>query len=289
MRAIIGRDSAGFFAIEDTDGNLVDADSTPTVAVTDWEGTAVSGVTVAATDDTGIYKVTVPPIASADRLSVVLTATVGSVVRTYTGLVPVVEGRLSDLNRLRADDELADLSGYNLMDVSEIVEETLEDILHFPPTPLVDQEIFRFRGGRRMRCPRMRNVDEVLYLDIDGVEYDVADLEVTEGAVYINDGSNQSFLDSYNEGPSFPSGRVTIWAVHGPPESWSRGVPGDMKRAATILARYTARTNNYPERARMIQTDGAMLTFSMASWDRPTGLPEVDGILFRYRVLEAIA
>jgi len=278
MRAIIGRDSVGFFEIEDGDGNLTDADSTPTVVMTDWAGDVVAGVSaVTSTGSTGLYQVTIPPLATADRLTVTLTATVGSVVRTYTGFVPVVEGRLAELNQLRADSELADLSGYNLMDVSEVVEETIEDILHFPPTPLVDQEIFRFRGGRRMQLPRMRYVDSVLSLEIDGIAYDVDDLEVTGGGIYIADGA------------SFPSGRVVVWAVHGPPESWRRGVPGDMRRAATVLARYTARTNNYPERARMIQTDGAMLTFSMASYDRPTGLPEVDGILFRYRVLEAIA
>jgi hypothetical protein len=287
MRAITGRDSAGFFTIEDTDGELVDADSTPTVVVTDWEGSTVSGVTIAATDDTGVYKVTIPPIATADRLTVTMTATVGAVERTYTGIVPVTEGRTADLGVLRADSELSGLSGYNLMDVSDIVEDTLEDVLHFPPTPLVDQDIFLFRGGRRLHVPGMNNIVSVLYLDIDGEEYDVADLEVTDGAIYLREGSNVTFLTG--GGPSFPEGRVTVWAVHGPPDSWRRGVPGDIRRVAVILARYTARTNNYPERARMIQTDGAMLTFSVASIDRPTGLPEVDGVLSRYRVQEAIA
>lgn len=277
MRAIIGRETPVRVAIEDSGGILTDADSTPTVAVTDWNGDAVAGVGTVSQIDTGIYEATLPVFTSEDRLDVVFSATVGTIARTYSGVVPVVQGLVAELGTLRRDAELAELSALNLQDISDIVEDTLEDVLHFPPTPMLEQEIWRFRGGRRMSSPRMRFIDSVVSLDIDGVAYTPADLEVTDGSVYIADGT------------SFPSGRVTLWATHGPPDSWQRGVPGDMRRAAVILARYTARTNNYPERARMIQTDGAMLTFSMASYDRPTGLPEVDGILFRYRVLEAIA
>lgn len=283
MRAIIGRETPIYLYVEDQTGDLADADSTPTVAVTDWNGDAVAGVSAVEKVLTGTYKAVLPVASSVDRYTVVWSATAGGFNRSYSGVVPVVAGTATELRSLKADPELRDLEDLSILDVRDSTDDTLEDIINFPLTTTVKSKTFMFRGGVRLRVPDASWVDSVLALTINDTVYDPADLEVTDGDVYIADGTNQSFLEGYDS-PSFPAGRVQITVTHGPPDTWDNGIPGDIRRAAVVIARYTARTNNYPERARMIQTDGAMITFSMASPERPTGLPDVDGILTRYRV-----
>ena len=64
--------------------------------------------------------------------------------------------------------------------------------------------------------------------------------------------------------------------------------PGFTIVAMLTLARYCARGSNFPERASQIMSEQSLITFSTPSPNKPTGLPEVDGVLSRHSLNSAL-
>jgi hypothetical protein len=73
-------------------------------------------------------------------------------------------------------------------------------------------------------------------------------------------------------------------------------VPGDLRWAAARFASYIAKRTSQlgasgsllPERAASVSTEGGLIVFAVPTQDRPTGLPEVDAVLFRYAMVDIV-
>lgn len=77
--------------------------------------------------------------------------------------------------------------------------------------------------------------------------------------------------------------RTSLWYIRGATE-----VPNDLSRASRMLARHLVRVEDsaIPDRARTMSTDWATFQLDVASENNPTGLPEVDSVLRRYRTMQ---
>lgn len=289
MRAIRNREIVIRLRVDDEGGALTAATGTPTVSVTDGSGAAVAGVSAVTNEAVGLYKATIPPRSQLDNLTVTWSAVVGGFTRQVVEQVKVVADRLVPLWRLRQDPELDALENENLLRCAEAVEEWFADALHFPPVDESYRATFNHPGGARLRVPGVWYPKTALSIsqgDTALTAGELAELRVVDGAFeFQNSGAFDVVLGVGQK--VWGSGRKTVWITHGAPTDWV-GVPEDLVRAASVLARYIARGSNYPERARTVQTEGAIINFSTPNHDRPTGLPEVDGAVNRYKVDPAL-
>jgi hypothetical protein len=278
MRAVLNREIVVRLRVDDEGGHLVDADTTPTVTVVDGAGATIAGVTVAHEAD-GIYTATVPARTTVDRLTATFEADVAGFGRTVAVPVDVTAERLVPLWRLREDEVLTDLTTPVLLHVADTVEEWLRNALKFPAV------VEAWRGSWAERYPTHRlRIPGVLYpVDVYSLAalddpYNVADVRVVDTGIEWQPGG-AGFLTGSAQGIAFPATTYTAHVAHGLTD------PGeDLRRAAAILARYTARISNLPERARRILTENTEIDLSMPSPDRPTGLPDVDAVIGRYRL-----
>jgi hypothetical protein len=79
------------------------------------------------------------------------------------------------------------------------------------------------------------------------------------------------------------SGRYSLWLTHGDV------IPrNDLCRAARKLVSFYAQSNNYPDRAAQVITEGATIVFNFPDADHPTGIPEVDAVLRDARLQSVI-
>ncbi len=297
QRYLVNREAVLRVRIDDEAGTLVDTDaSVPTLVVTDGDGTVVSGLSVVSHESTGVYKAIVPPRTKMDVYTATWTATVGGYTRTIVQHFIVQAQRVIGMSRLREDSEMAGLSTTAMQRLVDAVEDWFESALGFPPVEQPLRRTFESPGGRRLRVPGAMfplQLFDIKELDTSIDAQTLATLRVVDGAIVYPDtvqfpGDTASW-DIVQGGPAryFRPGQMSVYITHG--AKWSRwdggrDMPEDLVRAAGVLARYVSRTNNYPERARQVATEGALITFSMPAHDRPTGLPEVDQVITRYGV-----
>jgi hypothetical protein len=285
MRAILNREIVVRLRVDDEGGRLVDADTTPTVVVTDGNGDPIAGVTVDQ-ETTGVYTATVPAQTTVDRLVATWETDVAGFGRTVTIPVDLIAERLVPLWRLREDEVLTDLETHVLVHVADTIEEWMRNALKFPAV------VEAWRGSwiepyptHRLRIPGVVYPVDVYALAAgNGTHLDaytsgeLAELVVVDTGFEVA-GSTSGLLAGTPYGGAFPAGPYTAHVAHGLTD------PGeDLRRAAAILARYTARVSNLPERARRILTENTEIDLSMPSPDRPTGLPDVDAVIGRYRL-----
>jgi hypothetical protein len=287
MRAIRGREAVMRLRVENELGDLVAATGTPTIAVVDGDGNVVTGVSAVSTPSTGVYAATLPPQTVLDVLSVTWSYTVGGVARTTRDVVVVTGSRVASLYFYRQDTELAAITDAATFGaLLDAVDDWFESALGYAPVETPLRYTFDAIGGKSLRVPGAAYPVSALAI-ADGVtiltQPDLDDLTVVNGAFEFSYAGSQDIIYGCATRQWSP-GRKTVWITHAGPPEWNGIVPADLQRAARTLARYTARGSNYPERARMVQTEGAMITFSTPSTDRPTGLPEVDGAITRYRL-----
>jgi hypothetical protein len=288
MRAVRGREITLRLHVDNELGDLVTADSPPTVAVTDMFGDPVttSAVTSASI---GIYTAVVAPLDDVDILSVEWTVVVGGRTRKVNDTVIVQDRRLAPLWFLRQDPELAAITSAAVMQsLVDAVEDWFQSALGFAPVETPLSTTFDAPGGKSLRVPGATYPRRALYIDEDGTELTTDELNslVVVNGAFEAESIPTSHIDGllYFDNYYWMPGRKTVIVTHGGPPEWNNDVPADLMRAARIFARYTARGSNYPERARMVQTEGAMIQFSTPSPDRPTGLPDVDAVITRYGI-----
>lgn len=283
MRAVQNREYVARLRVDDEGGTLVNADTTPTLTVTRADGTTVTPGAVTS-DGTGVYKATVPAQASLTRLTLSWTATVSGATRTVTEVVSVQAARAVELWRYREDAELASLSATALQRLADVVEDWFRDALNFPLAEEYFSVTFRqHRDTSSLLVPGVLypvTVEAVSINDVALTAPEIADVRVV-GTLLERGVTADPFLTGGSRW-AWPEGLYTVSGTCGPRDDWT-SVPEDLKRAAVTLARYVSRGSNYPERARQIATDGALITLSTPSPDRPTGLPDVDGAVGRYR------
>lgn len=284
MRAVLNREAVVRLRVEDEGGTLVAATSTPALTVTKVDGTSVTPGSVTA-ESTGVYVATIPPQAALDVLTCNWSYAVSGNTRSYTEKVAIVRDRVAPLWAFREDPELAELSTTAFLRVVERVEDWFEDALNFP---IADRWFTRTWRVRRPttglvipQVPFPKTITAVTVNDTAFTAADLTDLDIVRNTVERGVTGNP-FLT----GVSHPwmDGQYTVTGTCGPPEDWNARCPEDLQRAAVILARYLSRGSNYPERARQVLTDGANIILSTPSADRPTGLPDVDGVVARYRL-----
>lgn len=273
MRAPLHREATVRLRVDDDSGALVTPDTTPTVATTDQDGNVVTTSTVSSAG-VGLYQATIEAQSALGRLSCLWSFAVSGHARTQTEVVSLTEKRLVPLWRYREDAELADLSDVNMLRLADTVEDWMASALGFPVVGEYGTVSTRVAlATDSLRFDDVKFPFAVRAVTIDGVA--ATGVEAELGGFYYDAGWTEDSV-------------VVVSYEHGPSPAFQVAPPGDIERAAVILARYANRTANYPERARQIATEGSLITFSTPSPDRPTGLPEVDSIVTRYNIRTVI-
>lgn len=287
MRAELNREIHVRVRVENEAGVLTDLSSgVPTLVVTNGDGTVVTGVSAVTHDSTGVYVAVIPAQTVLDRLTVTWTFTLATYARTVTDRVCLVNERLVPFWRLAENTELTSPTVTTLSRLADGLEEWFKDALKYPPTIEAARLswVQQFET-QRLHVPGVSKPQSILALShgrgaslYTYTAGDIADLSVVIDGFERNSGTSLSFLQG-NFPATFAAGPYAAWLTHGlvdPPE--------DLRRAATIFARYIARTSNYPERAARVVSQESEIIFSFPSADKPTGLPEVDAVLTRYRI-----
>lgn len=259
---------------EDSDGNATSASGTVNVSVTDPDGTEVESGT-ATENGTGIYEYSLGGQSVLDRYTVAFDFD-----GEYTETVPVdvIGRRLVPLARLREQSDLASASGTVLRRVADAVEDWFAEALGFPPVPEGLRVTWqRHRKSRTLEVPDVKRLISVVSLTIGTTTYDSDEFYLADDRVILNASTADPLILGLTDPILWPTGKAVAHVEHGlehPDEP--------LLRAGETLARYVVRTSNFPERAARIIDGDAEIVFSMPSADRPTGLPEVDGILALY-------
>ncbi len=317
MRAVAGRPIIWTFELDDADGNPINADPSTIVLVDVNAGDGTPIVTAGHANDVatvGIYTYTIPAQTKLDTLFVTSTATVGGLTQTFTDQIRVIGARILSPADIRADKTLANLGSSPeglrvLAEILDSVEDTFASALGYPAVTEgirfnfdahrdTFQEAYAYGdvqaaiftgipglgfgfGGERLIVPGVSKPQQVYTLSINGaVAPDDVLAQFTPGNGYI----------IWSGGRSWPSGNYLFWMSHGMPF-----LPGDLRQAAARFATYIAKhtpslggnNSQIPERAASLATDGATIVFARAGPDAPTGVPEVDSVLFRY-ALESV-
>lgn len=271
MRAVLHRDAVIRLRVDDESGALVAPDALPTLVVTDPDGASVQTSEVR-NPGLGLYEATLGPQDALTKLVATWSWEISGVEHRTTDQVSVVPRRLIPPHRMRDEDQLSSLPTAALLELSDLVDDWFRDALGFPAvTEWTRITVRTARTSSTLFLPGVTFPHALRAVVVDGTPIDHTDLVLSPGGgVYRPEGWRQGSI-------------VTVDVEHGGPPDFQPNPPGHVVRGAVVLARYAARSNNYPERARQVATEGALITFSTPSPDRPTGLPEVDTAISRYR------
>lgn len=302
MRVIANRKATLKWLITNDQGTPTDpaADPVPAVVVTDSAGVSVAagaGTIVGS----GLVTFELPAQALCDRLIARLTSTVDGAVRVDAGVVDIVGSRIIPDDFIADDGTLSKLSPERRDRVLASVEVGFRDIIGFPVVaegartgwdhgssygasslggfPTVTGLPYGMAtSGGRLRIPGVNEPLTIYSFSIDGIAFGAPDLALI-GAV---DGTLQ-WMDRRGWQP----GRYLMHLAHGIefPEP-------DLQDVALVMARYIAKRlpspsrknpSLLPERTASLTTDSGLIVFARPSAEQPTGLPEVDAVLIRYR------
>lgn len=268
MRALLRQATTLRYAFGDESGAPWDPDGAITVAVTDGAGAAVSGSPFTASAEanaTGVYTATLPARTQADTFTLSWRKD-GTEIATDT--LELVGSRLVDLRTLREDHELSTVRRDVILQTVESLEDEIADWLGW--SPFLRGARLSLSGGATRLWGLPPYVQTI---------YSATSPSSVSTAVTVNQGGYLTLADS----AVFDAGTWAVWLLYG------RRAPADLVRAATILARYRARTsplgegNAVPERASVMTTASGTITFLTPDSEHPTGLHEVDGVLRRLR------
>lgn len=294
MRATLNREIVVRLRVDDEGGTLTDADSLPTVVVKDSLGATVSAGSVTK-ESTGVYKATIAARTVIDLLTVEWSATLASNARTVSDHVTVTSECLVPLWLLREDAEMTALPTPVIVRLADQVEDWFRDALNYPASVerysrswILDYPVQRLRVPG---CYFPVSMVSLTYGRGDGtLAYDadfLANIIAIESGFEFKDTGTFApvdFVRGANRG-TFPQGAYSAVVTHGGFSAFGfDGTPEHVQRAAAALARYVSRTSNLPERARRMITEHSEIDLSMPSPQYPTGLPEVDGVLSRFRL-----
>lgn len=295
MRATLNREIVVRLRLDDEGGTLVAADSLPTLVVKDSLGNTIAGVSVVTSPSTGVYQATIPARSSVDTLTLSWAATVATFARTVTDAVTVTSERLVPLWLLREDAELAAVSTEIILRLSDTVEDWFRDALNFPTSvERYSRSWIQAFPVQRLRVPGVFFPISIVSLSCGrGTGAFVYDAPTLANIVAIESGFEFAdtgvfapidFIRGAQRG-TFSQGAYTAVVTHGGFSAFGFDrTPEHVRRAAAVLARYVSRTSNLPERARRVLSEHSEIDLSMPSAQYPTGLPEVDGVLSRYRL-----
>lgn len=282
MRVQKDQDALLRLTVDGYDGELIAPDELPLLTVVGSNGSEVE--TGAVTEVTpGYYTAQLPPQPDFDVLVANWTIAVSGNTRRVREPIVIVAERLVPIRELAADPKISQhiSGGAAYARLADQIEQWMNRILTFPYCEEQFTAVFRAASSRReLRVPRVFFPRTVKRVSLNGDPWtseQVESIVAVQNALELQGNAANAFLTGVNPATAdrWPAGRYAVTGTHGPPAHWDE-IPGDLRRAGQILARYAARVTNYSERARQIATDGALITFSMPDANRPTGLPEVD-------------
>jgi hypothetical protein len=303
MRAAAGRPATLRWQLTDDVGDVLTPDGNVVVKVYAGDGvTVVAGPTNATYDASNkVFVYTLPGQAQLDSLTAQWSCLVGGIAYNATTQIDIIGQRLVDPFILRQDSVINSVftglgGAMALVSLMDQIEQGISSILGYP----VVLEGFREQwdtlrgtlndalyvsgtvnglpygwGAGKMLIPQVRMPVQIYAGSVNGVTMDptndVAKLLVQTGALVWSD---------YRP---WISGRYSMWGTHGDPNPSE-----ELRRVAAKLVKHWATTTSFPDRAFSITTEGAQIMFSMPTPERPTGIPEVDGILNRIGMIKVI-
>jgi hypothetical protein len=253
------------------DGAETDAAATPTITVTRANGVAIAGpVATKPTGTTGLYRFTpaAADVMEVERYTVVWTATVATVVQTFTTRHEVVGGYYCDLQDIRAQEGLEDIGRFpdrRLIDARRWFEALAEMFCDRAFVPRYEREIFSGDGGTVLWLDQ-HPATALLSVSIDGVAVTpltVFDLAESGRLVY-ETGFTTGEVNvavSYSHGDDEPDGELREAAVEAIADRLRRAVSGIADRTTSMV------------------TGEGTFNLQIAGSDSPTGLPWVDQVL----------
>ena len=244
-------------------------DGTVTVAVMRADGSAVTGVGAVTSAGDGVYTVTLPAQADLDVLTATWTGATTKVRTTHE----IVGRQLVELAEIRAQTNLSSASYTNTMleDARAWFLDTVDDFCGFSPIPRYAYETASGDGTSTVRITNRAYVRAIRSVAVDGEEVgDLTGWDLDNGLL---------------SGTTFPYGRnnVTVGYEYGLDHP-----PADLKRAALTAIRYRLLTDvnsQLPDRAMSISNEYGNIQMAQPNRKGPTGIPEVDAVLMRYRLV----
>lgn len=273
MRAATGRDFDIRLAVYDGDV-LTNADNTPSVTVTDAAGDTVPTGAVSPIS-TGLYRAKIDAIADATRLTVTWSYDVDGYARAESDIVPVDESFIFETHELRSMPSLTDTDRYTIEQLEQARDDVTDFINDFTMTafvPTFDTMVIDGRARTNVLLTRIPAIALSTVL-VDGV------VKSTSGWTVGSDGlvrAPSSWMTYSRVGRN-----VSVSYTYGYPRP-----PQDLKRAALKLASswLTSFEGSIPDRARMMTTQWGTFQLDTARDEYPTGIPDVDSALRRYKV-----
>lgn len=296
MRLPINRPGRIRFAIEDDNGNLVAADSAPTISVVAGDGTTVVlAPTTASVETTGIYYITLPAQTQYDVLTATCTATVASETFTLSQPVRIVARRIAALSRLRQYSSMSSLDAYTFMTIVDQTEDLMSAALNYSPVVTGERSLVRVNDFvARLYFPKLYFPQNLYAISFNDNPQDNTYLSNQVFRGHALENLHAYYGQPYDPvmgvyGGGYTPGVYKGWLSHGLVEC-----PQDIAMATTKLANHIAKgeagQNQYPDRAVRIMTEASEIFLSSPDGDkRVTGLPEVDAVIIRYRLQPAFA
>lgn len=261
------------------DGALTDPDGQ---AVTVTIRHATTGATIstgsATRASTGVYRFQFPAQPALLRTITTWDAAFGGNNLDVTTEQEVVGGFYFTIAELQAMSGCGNITDADAAEIRNAVEDLIEDFTEQAWVPRYRREVSDGRDscytGSKASIHYVDRLParELLTVAITDVDQDLTGWTLSEGG-RINSGG-VAFVGAT------AGQNVVVEYVHG-----ASSPPADLKRAALRLARHIALTETtaIPDRAHMMTTEFATFQLTIASENNPTGLPEVDATLRRYR------
>lgn len=263
------------------DGTLTSAAGAVTVAVTREDGTTVTSGT-ATSVAVGTYSFSLPVQTDCDVLTIAWTGTVAGLSTTIKTRVEVVGGRYCTLSEVRAQDGLADATLFPvsvLEDAIRWAEDTIDKYVGTPFTLRYCRERLTGDGSAELRLRQ-----KFPYRLLSVIENGTSTAASTMATWVLYDAGQITKDTGYFLTPSTTNlaGRnIEVRYEYG--ELYP---PDDIAWCARTLARYycVELFNRMPDRATAVQNEYGTVNMAMAGGPgRPTGLPDVNAVLNRYR------
>lgn len=255
------------------DGIPSDLDALPTVTIVDANGANVTSGTATDATGAGAYQFNLPAQAELKRLTVTWTGNYSGVAAQITTHADIVGAFYFSIAELSVMDgcQGKDLTQY--IEARQIAESTIETYCEVAFVPRYAREL---HSGNNRDCLLLDRMypRTLIAVSVDGSPQtltgwtlNATGLLRTGGSVFIAGTAGENVTVEYTYGLDFP--------------------PPDLKRAALRYARHVLLTelSTVPDRANLMTTEFATFRLQTADEmrDRPTGLPEVDAVLNRYR------
>lgn len=275
MRALKGNDtSISHTTYAADDETATAATGNVVVTVEREDGTALAGGNATGSNPYAFNLTAASHTDELDELTVTWTGTVSSRVVSHTDYVKVVGARYFRLKTLRGMSGLPNTTqNADLVWARDIAEDFVEEFTEHAWVPTYQRDIEDGDNCRELTLSRT-SVRRLINVTVDGVAQSTTNWSVTNWGRVITDGD--LFIVKIPQGNNISV--AYEWGEKAP--------PGDLMRATLMLARHillTAQGSPIPDRARLMQTDWGMFHLDTASEDKPTGMPEIDAVLRRYR------